>query len=115
VRSHHRECGLPWRARYICRNSYDSSRTPFCTSRIRARYALNAAMALLQRFVLLLAASRTALAAFGVTTAGSAFRVDTGGGLVFDVNKSNGDITSLNYRGTQYQADKATHINSGLG
>jgi Rhamnogalacturonan lyase B, N-terminal len=31
-------------------------------------------------------------------------------------NRNNGDITSLLYRGTQYQAsEKGTQINSGLG
>jgi hypothetical protein len=42
-------------------------------------------------FVLLVtlffAALRPVLAAFGVTSTGNAFRVDTAGGLVFDVNK----------------------------
>jgi rhamnogalacturonan endolyase len=87
-------------------------------------------------FILFIALSFSALqpvlAAFGVTSTGNAFRVDTAGGLVFDVNKyvrscilvcypdtkhrSNGDITSLLYRGTQYQAsEKGSHINSGLG
>jgi uncharacterized protein YabE (DUF348 family) len=35
----------------------------------------------------LLAIFQTALAAFGVTSNGNSFRVDTAGGLVFDVNK----------------------------
>jgi hypothetical protein len=34
-----------------------------------------------------LAFVQSALAAFGVTTVGSSLRVDTGAGLVFDVNK----------------------------
>jgi hypothetical protein len=76
-----------------------------------------------------------ALATFGVIGAAEVYQVDTGGGLTFEVNKwvylilefglwerlivlrrNNGDITSLLYRGTQYQAtEKGTQINSGLG
>ena len=38
------------------------------------------------------------------------------GGLVFQVNQSDGDITSLNFNGTEYQAaDKNSQIVSGLG
>jgi rhamnogalacturonan endolyase len=89
-------------------------------------------MAIAVVFLAFSAVIQTCLAAFGVTTAGNSFRVDTDGGLVFDVNKyepilfclttkltgnrNNADITSLVYKGTQYQAsDKGTHINSGLG
>ena len=54
--------------------------------------------------------------AFGVTSSGGYYTVDTGGGLVFKVNQSSGDVTSLNFNGTEYQAtDKNTHIASGLG
>jgi rhamnogalacturonan endolyase len=54
--------------------------------------------------------------AFGVTSSGGYYTVDTGAGLVFKVNQSNGDITSLKINGTEYQAtDKNTHIASGLG
>ncbi|QDS74173.1 hypothetical protein FKW77_001840 [Venturia effusa] len=59
---------------------------------------------------------RYVIAAFGVTETAGAVQVDTGGGLTYEVNKANGDITSLLYRGTQYQAPgKGTQINSGLG
>jgi hypothetical protein len=70
-----------------------------------------------------------ALAAFGVTSAGNGFRVDTNAGLVFVVSKyvaelasatdesrSTADITSLLYHGIEHQAPgKATQVNSGLG
>ncbi|KAB5549555.1 rhamnogalacturonase B [Coniochaeta sp. 2T2.1] len=60
--------------------------------------------------------SSTANAAFGVTTKGNSYSVDTSGGLVFDVSKSTGDITSLLYNGVQYQGtSKMSQINSGLG
>jgi len=54
--------------------------------------------------------------AFGVTTSGGSYTVDTGAGLVFKVNQSSGDITSLNFNGIEYQAtDKNSQIASGLG
>jgi rhamnogalacturonan endolyase len=54
--------------------------------------------------------------AFGVTSSGGVYTVDTGAGLVFKVNQSSGDITSLNFNGTEYQAtDKNSQIASGLG
>ncbi|RDI78928.1 hypothetical protein Vi05172_g11035 [Venturia inaequalis] len=59
---------------------------------------------------------RSVIAVFGVKQAAGSFQVDTGGGLTYEVNKNTGDITSLLYRGTQYQAtSKGTQINSGLG
>ncbi|KAF5382448.1 hypothetical protein D9615_003008 [Tricholomella constricta] len=55
-------------------------------------------------------------AAFGITTSGNNLLVDTGAGLVTTINKSNGDITSLNYNGKQLQdQSKFTHLSSGLG
>ncbi|KAJ9155835.1 Rhamnogalacturonase B [Coniochaeta hoffmannii] len=55
-------------------------------------------------------------AAFGVTSKGNSYSIDTNGGLVFDVSKTTGDITSLLYNGTQYQGtSKMSQINSGLG
>ena len=57
-----------------------------------------------------------AFGAFGVTSGGGSYTVDTGAGLVFKVNQSSGDITSLNFNGTEYQAtDKNSQIASGLG
>ena len=55
-------------------------------------------------------------ATFGVTSGGGSYTVDTGAGLVFKVNQTSGDITSIQYNGTEYQAtDKNSHIASGLG
>ncbi|KAF2450358.1 polysaccharide lyase family 4 protein [Karstenula rhodostoma CBS 690.94] len=55
-------------------------------------------------------------AAFGLTSTSSKYIVDTDGGLVFEANRSNGDITSLKYNGVEYQGTgKASAINSGLG
>ncbi|KAH8725651.1 Rhamnogalacturonase B, N-terminal-domain-containing protein [Phaeosphaeriaceae sp. PMI808] len=55
-------------------------------------------------------------AAFGFTSTTTGFKVDTDGGLTFEINKSNGDLTSLNYNGVEYQGTtKASGINSGLG
>ncbi|KAF6786159.1 rhamnogalacturonase b [Colletotrichum sojae] len=58
----------------------------------------------------------TADAAFGLTTTDTTFKVDTNGGLVFEVSKTTGDVTSLLYNGVQYQGTtKMSQINSGLG
>ena len=61
--------------------------------------------------------SPAALAAFGVTDSGSVLTVDSGAGLVFKVNKSSGDITSIKYNGgAELQGQtKFSHISSGLG
>ncbi|MGW4981851.1 rhamnogalacturonan lyase B N-terminal domain-containing protein [Streptomyces mirabilis] len=58
-----------------------------------------------------------AAASFGYTDDGSNFVVDTGANLVFKVSKTNGDLTSLVYRGTEYQGygGKNSHVESGLG
>ncbi|KAF3941112.1 hypothetical protein ABW19_dt0207972 [Dactylella cylindrospora] len=61
---------------------------------------------------------RVSLAAFGITTSGNNFQVDTGGGLIYQVSKSTGDVVSLKFNGVEYQestGSKYTHINSGLG
>ncbi len=57
------------------------------------------------------------LGAFGVTDDGKAFVVDSGAGLVFKVNKTNGDIVSIRYQGGAelQEAKKGSHIASGLG
>ncbi|MBT2424060.1 rhamnogalacturonase B precursor [Streptomyces sp. ISL-22] len=56
-------------------------------------------------------------AAFGWSDDGSNYVVDTGANLVFKVSKTNGDLTSLVYRGTEYQGygGMNSHIESGLG
>ncbi|MEU1566453.1 rhamnogalacturonan lyase B N-terminal domain-containing protein [Streptomyces mirabilis] len=64
------------------------------------------------------ALTRTAAAAsFGYTDDGSNYVVDTGANLVFKVSKTNGDLTSLVHRGTEYQGygGKNSHVESGLG
>jgi rhamnogalacturonan endolyase len=61
-------------------------------------------------------APSSASAAFGVTSSSGSYTVDTGAGLVFRVNQTSGDITSIQYNGIEYQAtDKNSHIASGLG
>jgi rhamnogalacturonan endolyase len=63
-----------------------------------------------------LAGAGRVFASFGVTSSGGFYTVDTGAALVFKVSQSSGDITSLNYNGTEYQAtDKNSQIASGLG
>ncbi|KAK4183510.1 rhamnogalacturonase B [Podospora australis] len=58
----------------------------------------------------------TVVAKFGLTTKGNTLSIDTNAGLVFDINKANGDITSLLYNGMQYQGtSKMSALNSGLG
>src|SRR5437763_3101683 len=65
---------------------------------------------------LTLLAPSSASAAFGVTSSSGSYTVDTGAGVVFKVNQTSGDITSIQYNGTEYQAtDKNSHIASGLG
>jgi rhamnogalacturonan endolyase len=62
--------------------------------------------------------ARSASAAgFGYTDDGSQYVVDTGAHLVFKVSKTNGDLTSLVYRGVEYQGygGMNSHIESGLG
>ncbi|MGW0187826.1 rhamnogalacturonan lyase B N-terminal domain-containing protein [Streptomyces sp. NPDC003362] len=62
-------------------------------------------------------AGSASAAAFGWSDDGANYVVDTGAQLVFKVSKSNGDLTSLVYRGTEYQGygGKNSHIESGLG
>lgn len=56
-------------------------------------------------------------AAIGVTDNGSSIVVNTGAGLVYTVNKDNGDIISSKMNGTELSssAGKGSHISSGLG
>ena len=62
-------------------------------------------------------AETASAATFGWSDDGSNYVVDTGANLVFKVSKTNGDLTSLVYKGTQYQGygGKNSHIESGLG
>jgi rhamnogalacturonan endolyase len=77
---------------------------------------------LLRQFVVyasatvLLAAVPRVFGAFGVTSSGGYYTVDTGADLVFKVNQSNGDVTSLFYNSVEYQATpKCSQLTSGLG
>ncbi|MEU2425665.1 rhamnogalacturonan lyase B N-terminal domain-containing protein [Streptomyces sp. NPDC007851] len=62
-------------------------------------------------------AQTASAAAFGWSDDGSHYVVDTGANLVFKVSKTNGDLTSLVYKGTEYQGygGKNSHVESGLG
>jgi rhamnogalacturonan endolyase len=62
--------------------------------------------------------SRT-LPSFGITTSSSSYIVDTGGNVIFKVAKSNADITSITYQGTELTAphsitNRYSHYESGL-
>lgn len=58
-----------------------------------------------------------AYAAFGLTDNATTYGVDTGAGLVFQVNKTNGDINSIVFNGVEYRSTtgRFSHIASGLG
>ncbi|MER7179664.1 rhamnogalacturonan lyase B N-terminal domain-containing protein [Streptomyces hyaluromycini] len=62
-------------------------------------------------------AGTASAASFGWSDDGSDYVVDTGASLVFKVSKTNGDLTSLVYKGTEYQGygGKNSHVESGLG
>ena len=55
--------------------------------------------------------------AFGYRDDGRAYVIDTGADLVFKVDRRNGDLTSLVYRGTEYQGygNRNSHVETGLG
>ena len=57
-----------------------------------------------------------ARADFGLSENGNSYAVDSGAGLIFRVNRANGDIVSLLYKGIEVQGQtKTSHISSGLG
>lgn len=62
-------------------------------------------------------AGSASAAGFRWSDDGSHYVVDTGASLVFKVSKTNGDLTSLVYKGTEYQGygGKNSHVESGLG
>lgn len=75
-----------------------------------------ALFALFLTFVSLFAPS--VLAAFGVTTSSSSYVVDAGSSnpFVVTISRSSCDITSIKYRGEEFQySGKGSHISSGLG
>ncbi|GAA3890021.1 hypothetical protein GCM10023084_48190 [Streptomyces lacrimifluminis] len=61
--------------------------------------------------------SSASAATFGHTDDGSHFVINTGASLVFKVSKSTGDLTSLVYRGKEYEGygGRHSHVESGLG
>ncbi len=64
-----------------------------------------------------LAAASATTSGFGITASSTSLTVTTGAGLVFDVDRTNGNITSIHYNnGPQLQLQTAgSHIGSGLG
>ncbi|GHF76509.1 hypothetical protein GCM10018790_63160 [Kitasatospora xanthocidica] len=62
-------------------------------------------------------AGGTASGMFGYTDDGREYTVRTGADLVFRVSRSTGDLTSLVYRGTEYQGynGQNSQVESGLG
>ncbi|SFS03480.1 rhamnogalacturonan lyase B N-terminal domain-containing protein [Anaeromicropila populeti] len=63
----------------------------------------------------ILPAPKVFAAAIGVTDNGSYVVVNTGAGLIYTINKANGDMTSCKMNGTELTGTKPSHINSGLG
>src|ERR1700750_2156158 len=57
------------------------------------------------------------LGVFGYTDIGTAYQVDTGAGLVFQVSKTDGSIISILFNGTEYKSTtgRFSQIASGLG
>ncbi|KAJ7092339.1 polysaccharide lyase family 4 protein [Mycena belliarum] len=57
------------------------------------------------------------VAGFGLVASGNNFVVTTDGGLIFTVDKTTGDITSMLFNGIQAQSNKGKHsqISSGIG
>ncbi|KAJ8110033.1 hypothetical protein OPT61_g7015 [Boeremia exigua] len=64
-----------------------------------------------------LLAPAVVLAGWGYTDDGKNYVIDTNANLVVKVSKTNGDMTSIKYRGVEYsgQAGKYSHVESGLG
>ena len=61
--------------------------------------------------------SSASAAAFGYKDDGRNYVVDTGASLFFKVSKTTGDLTSLVYKGKEYEGygGKHSHVESGLG
>ncbi|MEE1834540.1 rhamnogalacturonan lyase B N-terminal domain-containing protein [Streptomyces sp. SP17KL33] len=61
--------------------------------------------------------STASAAGFGHSDDGKNFVVDTGANLVFKVSKTTGDLTSLRYKGKEYEGygGRHSHVESGLG
>ncbi|HWA86119.1 MAG TPA: rhamnogalacturonan lyase B N-terminal domain-containing protein [Opitutus sp.] len=84
---------------------------------MKIRAPLGRSAALFLGLALASAVPATAFAAFGYTDNGTAYVVDSGAGLVFQVSKTDGTITSIVFNGTEYigPSGKGSHIASGLG
>ena len=50
--------------------------------------------------------AKVAFAAFGFTTSGNSINVDTNAGLLFTVDKSTGDISSMKFNGIEVPLDR---------
>jgi rhamnogalacturonan endolyase len=83
------------------------------------RFCVAAKAAVVRRtvFALYLLVPALAFASFGYVDNGATYGVDTGAGLVFQVRKTDGTITSIVFNGTEYNgpSGKGSHIASGLG
>src|SRR5690242_16122135 len=57
------------------------------------------------------------LAAWGYSDDGRNYVIDTNANLVVKVSKTNGNMTSIRYRGVEYsgQSGRYSHVESGLG
>ncbi|KAF9018121.1 hypothetical protein BDZ89DRAFT_1140199 [Hymenopellis radicata] len=80
---------------------------------------LHKARKMLKSFLLTLASAclwLTSVDAFGLTVSGSSYIVDTSAGLIFTVESTSGDITSMKFNGIEAQdQSKRSQIASGIG
>ncbi|KAK0438360.1 polysaccharide lyase family 4 protein [Desarmillaria tabescens] len=64
----------------------------------------------------LLASLCSTVVGFGLTVSGNSYIVDTSGGLIFTVDSTSGDITSMKFNGIEAQdSSKHSQIASGIG
>jgi autotransporter-associated beta strand protein len=86
------------------------------TLRIASLFGLLITLAALSNFVPR-ARMHDAPGVFGYTDIGTAYQVDTGAGLVFQVRKTDGSIISIVFNGTEYKSttNRFSQIASGLG
>jgi rhamnogalacturonan endolyase len=73
-------------------------------------------MRFLPTITALFLAPTAVFAAWGYTDDGKNYVIDTNANLVVKVSKTNGDMTSIKYRGIEYngQNGKNSHVESGL-
>jgi hypothetical protein len=74
-------------------------------------------MRLSAALTVLFLAPTAVLAGWGYSDDGKNYVIDTNANLVVKVSKTNGDMTSIKYRGVEYsgQNGKFSHVESGLG